>query len=88
VVAEKKVLIFRKEDSKIPVWVILLHSSKVSEFDKTTIKVETGLETCLLKFENAETCDNWMTLFRETKQKFNISTVVVVEKRPDGKKKK
>jgi len=86
--AEKRCLFFRKEDAKVPVWSVLIHTSKLEEFDRTTIKIESGLETCLLKFDSAETCDNWLTLFKETKQKFNIMTVVVTEKRPDQKKRK
>jgi len=90
VLAEKRVLFFRKEDSKLPLWAILINIAKIEQFDKTTLRVASGIETCLLKFENSEVMQNWREHFMETRQKYNIMTVeyteVPTEKPKKGKK--
>jgi len=90
VLAEKRVLFFRKEDSKLPMWAILINIAKIDQFDKTTLKVSSGIESCLIKFENSEVCQNWREHFMETRQKYNIMTVefteVPTEKPKKGKK--
>jgi len=90
ILAEKRVLFFKKEDSKIPVWAILLSTAKIEQFDKTTLQITSGIESCLLKFENSEVMQNWLELFMETKQKYNIMSVefteVPAEKPKKGKK--